>query len=542
MSARINKILIAAVCVVSALAVFFRAYLVAWNSDECVYAFKLGKAAQVPVEPLEKIQTAMDAIVSQYNQYSGNGRFMIHFITQMFCGPWGQTAFSIWNALLLLFVLYVFIRLTQHKENRRNGVVWFLACFGLLYLSPEPSTIWYVPAMSLNYLLTMFTSILFFLCYQKLIERDHWSKWQVAGVALYAFAAGWMNESYTIPISGALFFWLLLHRKQWNASRIIVAIAFCLGTLMVTLGSLERASSASHVLSMVWHAFELFLQLKIVWLTLLGCIVFWCKNKLAFLSFVRENQLYFLMLGCAVLLGCFANTGPRSLMGLEFASAVILFKQIDRYFLKVKSLPMGALYGCLCCIVLIGVHQTLIARDVQRMHDITLEVVDEAKTTKDGVIRIPDVHFSTLTRPFVLNWMETDAHGWFGGCVALYYMNRHPFYHLHEKDYNAIKHPEQFFIPENRMPGDAPVYCGDTYYWIRESDIPSGRTLLCEFGPVPILQSPYWVLKAKLSPENYPSKDIITLPDTAEIKNDQGLMMFEKSWRPEISFSYISQE
>jgi hypothetical protein len=543
MSARINKILIAAVCVVSALAVFFRSYWVAWNNDECVYAFKLCKIDLAAEMPPEKVQTAWDVIMSQYNQFgSVNGRSVVHFLTQMFCGIWGQTAFSVCASVLFLMAVGLFLLLTQRPLHRRMGILWALISCCLLYLFPEPFHLWYVPAMSLNYLLTMVTSLLFLLFYQKLIAREHWSKWRVAGVALYAFVAGWMNEAITIPISGALFFWLILHRKQWTAGRIIVAGAFWLGTLVLIVGNLQRASGVFYMASMVWRALHLYVQLKLVWILLICGLVCRWRNKAEFRAFMQENQLYLLMLGCAVFLGCIANTDPRSLMCVELASAILLLKQVDRYGLPEVGRLKWATSVCLTGVALIGVHQAWIARDVKHLHDTTFEMIAEAERTTDGIIQLPDIRFSCLTKPFIFNWMERPEFEWFYSCIALYHMNGRPFHPLGAKDYSALKYPELFFVAENRLPWDVPIFEGEEYYWMREEDIPSDSTLLCEFEPLTFTQSPYWAIKSKVFPNKCPTQEVITLPDTLELNNNRGLMMFRKLDRPIKNISYFSQE
>jgi hypothetical protein len=550
MNTKLNKLLILATVVIGALTLFLKSYAEAWTDDDCCYAFVLDERFAIrdtypPVTDVVRLQTATEAIVSQYNQYfTLNGRSIVHFFTQMFAGPWGQTAFSIFSACLFLAVLFVFVRLTQHESNRTNGIIWFLLGVCLLYLFPEPHYLWYSPALCMNYLLTLFTSIVFFLLYKHVVENDRLSGLQVALIAFYSFVAGWMNEALTIPISGALFFWLLIHRKQWNVRRLGVAIAFWLGTLVLIVGNLGRASGISHAYAAL-HAIELYAQLKIVWITLIVCLIVRRKNKPAFNEFLKENQFYLLMLGTAVLLSFVANTSSRSLIGVELSSCIILFRLLDRYFLTTQHRHTIVTKVCLAGILLIGVHQAFIIRDFKRVHDETMRMIDEARHTSDGVVKVPDIRFSAWTRPYVVNWMNYPARTWFRTNISRYYLNGKPFFHLEENDYNALRHPEKFFTEEHRMPGNVPVYKGDNYYWMRDSEVPADKRLLCEYYPVRFKDANSFTLGIAfaLHPGHYPSKEILALPDTAEITNDKGVLMFKAIPLMHVkSFSYVEQE
>lgn len=545
MKAIINKVMIFVIVVGGALTFFFKASSLAWTSDDCIYSFILNKKSLSKAVTGRKVQTVSDAIHSQYNQFcAGNGRSIVHFFTQMFDGIWGQMAFSVFIAILFVLVMFSFIQLTQHELNRRNGIAWFLLSVGVLYLFPDAAGLWYAPAYSLNYFLTMFTSIIFLLLYRKVIENENMRKEEITLIAFFSFIAGWMNEAYTIPISGALFLWLIITRKKITTNRLIVAIAFWLGTIILILGSLKRAGRVSSHIGMALNALELYDRIKIIWITLIACVVLILRSKLEFKVFVKKNLFYFLMLAVAVLLSFIANTEPRSLMGVEFSSFIILFKLIDKYLLRLRY-QQFILNICAVCIVLIGIHQVFIIKDFKRVHDVTLEVIGEARGTSDGLAKIPNMNISALTRPYVSNWMSDSVFVvWYDLCISAYYMEGKTFAHLRENDYNALKHPEKFFVKKNRMPGNAPVYRGDDYYWMRNCDIPADRKMLCRYHRVRFQDAVSFPLGVKfaLFPEKYPTEEVITLPDTVEIKNDKGVFMFRrgKMLRAK-SFSYVEQ-
>jgi hypothetical protein len=544
MNTKLNKILLLAIVIISALALFLKSNSVVWTADECMYAFKLNEnPTGLAAITGEKIETITDAFLSQCNQYyTGNGRLIVHFFTQMFSGPWGKTVFSICNLFLFICVLYSFMHLTIHESNRKNGIIWFILCLGILYLFPEPDNLWYVPAMSMNYLLTMFTSIIFFLLYKKIIEDCNLSKLKVIFIAIFSFVAGWMNEAYTIPISGALFLWLIINRNRINTHVVLVTAAFWLGTLALIVGNLGRANSVSHIY-IALYAIDLYAKLKIVWITIIACFIFRLKCKIAFIEFIKDNIFYVFMLAVSVILSFIFNTTPRSLIGVEFSSFIILLKLIDLYFKSAKShrhILIISLFGTL----LIAVHQSFIISDFKCVHDETMKMVEDAKHNTEGVAKIPDIKFSAMTRPYVYNWMnphEPKLDVWHSGCISRYYLNGKPFFPLKEKDYNAITCPEKFFVEKNRMPGNVLVYRGDKYYWMCSTDIPLDSTLVCEYEKVRFEDAGFLALGVwyLICPDKYPSKDIIVLPDSVEIKNNKGLFMFRKGRFHERSFSYL---
>jgi hypothetical protein len=118
MKNKLAKISIITTLIACLLVVFFKAYYFTQVGDNLFYAFVLGvKNLGIDAVLGPRVETIGDAIISQYNQYFGwNGRALVLFLAQMFCGPWGYLAFSVFNSLLFVCVMIAFAKYTMNKH------------------------------------------------------------------------------------------------------------------------------------------------------------------------------------------------------------------------------------------------------------------------------------------------------------------------------------------------------------------------------------------------------------------------------------------
>jgi hypothetical protein len=246
---------------------------------------------------------------------------------------------------------------------------------------------------------------------------------------------------------------------------------------------------------------------------------------------VKQDQIVFLALGVSILFGFIANTKAHSFTGVELFSSIIIFKLLGQSRIVSKCNSKACACACMAVTLLIVAHQVLIIKEIKCVNTATQKAIAESANSKYGVAKVPEFDFSCLTRPYVNNWFELEGFPFSYMCksISLYYLNNKPFYALNENDYNALHNPSKFFVEQNKIAGDAQAYRGEKFCWLKAENVPQSKKLKFEYYPMRSEDCTTWTmaLKFKLKPASYPDSEIFELPDSLEIKNDDGLVMLQ---------------
>ena len=109
------------------------------------------------------------------------------------------------------------------------------------------------------------------------------------------------------------------------------------------------------------------------------------------------------------------------------------------------------------------------------------------------------------------------------------------FFALNERDWQALRSPETFFVPENKMPGNSPFYEGDEYYWALADEVPANKRYCVNLKPVKLEECPYLLIKLKkiFTPNSFWTTDFIMSDSMKTIsKLHPDIKMIPKtSWR-----------
>ncbi len=186
---------------------------------------------RLPIEDIE------DVFISQCNHYQYvNGRFLLHFVIQLFVGIFGLRAFQVANAIMFVFLIKYLCRLSI-PINRQNKILfyiitslifWILMGFieiGFGYLS--------VIAFSVNYLWgsTLFVYILYLFQTNKQTNKQTNTSWRKnLWIFIISFICGASNEAFSVGLSVGLFFYFCLNRKEYKGAIVWLTIGLWLGT------------------------------------------------------------------------------------------------------------------------------------------------------------------------------------------------------------------------------------------------------------------------------------------------------------------------
>ena len=202
-----------------------------------------------PIDFSNRVDNFQEAFSSQLNHYVAmNGRFIVHFITQCFNGFIGKGLFNVINAFVYVLFLLLGLRYcnAQHSTlNAQHSTLFLIA--GLWLLPPVQWIFSFDVVFAINYLWTATACISFILLFRSMSQKGTSSAWHNALLFLFALICGNLHEGYSLLISGALFFYALMHFRQLNASQWCLICGMWAGTLTVigSPGIWGRASGAS---------------------------------------------------------------------------------------------------------------------------------------------------------------------------------------------------------------------------------------------------------------------------------------------------------
>lgn len=232
--------------IILTLAFYALTYLMPQNTDDFVYKFFFTKQGYDLQHPITNIT---DIVVSQANHYyCMNGRSIIHFFVQLFCGILGKDLFNLINTIVFVF----FITAILYYCNALKKNLFFnttLTTASILLLLPSFGGTFLWMTGSINYLWPA-TAVIFFL---KMIDNEKERHFRPVTIifAVFAFFMGWSHEGLTFPLTISLVLYCIIERENISQSFLLIAICFVIGTLICTFspGIMARASKHSITIS-----------------------------------------------------------------------------------------------------------------------------------------------------------------------------------------------------------------------------------------------------------------------------------------------------
>lgn len=468
-------IIVLAVCLFG-VSLGLRNYFQEQLREDLVYKYILGEHLLKDSECINEVKTISDAISSQTAQYfSHGGRVIVHFFVQMFAGPWGYLAYSIFLSILGALVLILFNRYTTTGSLRFNPLIWVLSALSFFYLY---QTNWESIAMGMNYLYPMLFTFLILLALRNNDTRYIGNEY--VGIILYGILGilgGWSMECFALPLSGGIFLYYALYPsrlKQLNTSNIVLICCLFVGTALLVFapGNFNRLDSVNPLIIRLILGVEFLYGTILFWLMLGALIVFRIFSKINFKKFIRNNTLDFFILLVSILFGFIANTYPQSFIGVSLFSAIILFKTFNYVSFKpFKSVKSGYLIGVACILLLLcGINQVRLIKYCIIIQGIYQELIKDYIASKDGILLKPNVDLPKDVRfnfsSMFINWELKSIQMVYGSPDKRLVL-------LNDKDYVAYKDWERFKSSRSTSFGDK-FYMGDKFLWFEaDSESPS---------------------------------------------------------------------
>lgn len=338
---KMNNVKIARQDLVFFIIVFIAFYLLdrfsPFIADDYSYRFFYDEG----IGKLKVVNSLKDAIVFQAHDYmTHNGRFIVHTLTAYFCGKLGVEWFRVINALIFVLFVYGVLKLIRNESGRRN-IDKYLIAFVLFLFMPCPGMIWLGSiAMCINYLWTACAITYFMILYKAIAENK---KTYNIGIKILFFfiglLVGSLQESFSLGISAALFFYYCFNLKKFKNAVPYLVIGFWLGTLIVAfapgnfvrMGQVNNLEGGFSLIKLFSNFSQVIFNAKLFVVLCLSLLVLLIKNKFGFVKFISENILYVLTIVFCIVVSLIIFSGERQITCIELCSCILLIKLLYEY-------------------------------------------------------------------------------------------------------------------------------------------------------------------------------------------------------------------
>lgn len=302
--------------------------------DDLAYHFYYDANSALVRPTSDPITSFWQIFPSMWHHYcSVNGRFTSHFLIQLFCGLLGKNVFNIVNTLVFAIFIYYFTKLVSYKNSI---VILVLLLAAIVFLLPFPGQTMLWLTGSINYFWTVTFSLL--VIYYLLISKDKTTK-PLFLILLFMWGAfvGWMNESISIGVSGGLFLYMVLKRKELDKNKLFLIMGYMLGTALIVFspGTFARATGSG--VNMDYNVIQFFTMRLVVIIQMLikypiilvGIIIVAIqlyRRNVSLLGYVSIFTLLFLYL--------LGMDGERVFYGISIISLLLCMIFIVEYIMK----------------------------------------------------------------------------------------------------------------------------------------------------------------------------------------------------------------
>lgn len=329
------------------------------------------------------IENVRDCFTTQANHYvTTNGRFLIHTATHYFTAIKGMKFFNVANAIMFGLLLLIVVRFIVPQRSARSGYVYLLTLFLLWTCVPAPGTVMLsLVAFAINYMWAAVVYLAFLLMLKKstTIPASEMHRWRyyIFG-SIGAIIVGSLQESYTLPISVALFIMAMFNLKKINALSITMIVSFFVGSAICVFAPgnwCHAAQGGGFTIESIMRKSEALLEgvsaSAIVLLLILLVVMLLIKRKRA-VSIIRDNAFYLIAIVVSLLLAVFTFTSVRQLFCPSIFSIIVLGRVItsweqNRLFKVISTVVM------VCSLIAIFIAGFVLRKNTYEIHSKVVE-------------------------------------------------------------------------------------------------------------------------------------------------------------------------
>lgn len=318
-----------------------------------------------------------------------NGRYVAHFIVQLFVGILGRPIFSIINGIV--YIIFFLILSKTANVNLKNTKT-FIALAAISLLSFETK---FTPSCQIGFIWTFTISLFFLNIFLRNNSRPR--KWQILLLAVFSIIAGNGQEALNVGICCALVIYWAFNMRKMNEAQYIMMICFGIGTLLNCLSpGILRRSADTHI-SIIQSLITFICEVRAFYFLLI--IVIWQHFKLNrnLISIYKSDVFYWNIWLTLILFSFVVGVqSNRQLFGEEVIAIIISFRLLNSH--KINKIWIYTL-----CFLFISSYTLMIISDIQcyRQYE---SIKQQYTTSKHGIVyvdmRRPIENLAIISTPF----------------------------------------------------------------------------------------------------------------------------------------------
>lgn len=368
---------------------FLFAYCSNWFADAIEYKY-IHPAGDYEFQS-DTVGSLADIWESQCNHYFGtNGRFVVHFIVQIFCGLAGKVWFALFNGLIWFLLPYLAVRFATRGAKSLSVSVSACALILLMLLQVRID-----PPFQINYAWTAAAIVGWLMIF---FSGRRYSPWMLILIGIYSFLCGECNESFSIPICFAMAAYALRRRLRLTLTQWVAAVTFGIAAIILVAapGNWLRLGEVSYATRHTLGTYYFFIPALFV-PALCACVA-WTRRHSDKIAFTPE--VLFLVVLVAVNYSLGTVTGYQWGARMVFmANLCIVMATLALVAKKHLSVVANAVL-VLLALVSVALH----AVDTKKFNDTDNRIYEAYASSADGVVYLPDTVFSEHI------WWVRNAH------------------------------------------------------------------------------------------------------------------------------------
>lgn len=406
--------------------------------DDILYKFKFNIDGS---RPTELIGSWKDLLESQYaHWFIKNGRFVPHFLSQLFDGLLGKGLFNFVNSVVICLLIYLTSKFISGKANLLYCAV-SLAC--LLFLSPAPKETLFWYDGSFNYLWSYVFVLVFLIILKYIWKEPSKVKYWLLGPLMILL--GNVNEASTIPVCLVLGVYIISDIKNIHERAILpFSLFFFVGVGLnvfapATFTRIEAANGAStSILARCITVIVAILQSRLFWVWLVVLIYTLLRHKMLLKEYLQKYWFVTICIPFSYTVFFLSDMHyDRLRFSAEMFSLLGLITWIDFYRIDSKYPKLSILFCLLSIGILVPI--TIYAHENYNNYHYCEKQLKEANKT---IILTKTDTIPDLMNPYIMKHVDFGfKRAWYLACDP-----NHEYTQLMAKFY---KKKELRYIPED---------------------------------------------------------------------------------------------
>lgn len=373
-----KRVVIGAIFATVAAVIFILSYNSIWIIDCITYQYNFATG--------ERIKDIGDIFESQYVHYfSWNGRYVAHWLCQLFLALLGKGIFSAVNAMMYIVLIMLVMKLSS-RDTVTIPRALTATCLVLTLCETE-----YIPPCQIGYiwmavLVLAFLRIFFFYANS---ARQPFLLYPA--LVVFSIIAGNGQEAINIGVGGALIVYALMNIRSMTGTQWCMLAGFGIGGLFLCLSPASIGRTEEMATTPLYSLINFFLSLRVTYLLAIILTYKLLKRSITWGEFYRGNAFYVNIILILLIFNFMVGVGGnRQLFGIELASCILTVRIIKNHAFSTFALVLFS--------VVILTTYTIKYLEIRKSETTYNEISAKIAAIPNGPIFVDFPHFNPYLR------------------------------------------------------------------------------------------------------------------------------------------------